>query len=90
MREAIYFFSVQQSPEIDCDSFSRPKLAVNTLHSKPGQMRNIPDKEWSKTDTPKSVKLEASGSKRLLDAPLSPSSHRTVINECLEANKPRN
>ena len=90
MREAIYSFAVQQSPEIDCDSFSRSKLAVNRLHSKPGQMRNIPGKEWSETDTPKPVKLEASGSKRRSDAPLSPSSHRTVISECFEPNKPRN
>jgi len=90
MREAIYSFTIQQSPEIDCDSFSRPTLAVNTFHRKPGQMLNIPGKEWSETDTLKPVKLEVSGSKRLSDAPRSPSSDRTLINECLEANKPRN
>jgi hypothetical protein len=53
-------------------------------------MRNIPGKEWFETDTPKPVKLEATGSKRLSDALLSPPSDTTVINECLEANKPRN
>jgi hypothetical protein len=53
-------------------------------------MRNIPGKVWCETDKPKQVKLEASWSQRLPDAPLSTPSDRTVINECLEANKPRN
>jgi len=90
MPVAIYSFTVQQSSENDYDSLSRPTLAVNTLHRKPDQMRNILGKEWSETDTPKPVKLEASGSKRLSDVPLYPPSDRTVINECFEANKPRN
>jgi hypothetical protein len=86
MQVAIYTFTVNQSAEIKCKAFRRLLVAVITLHRKPGQMRNVPGKEWSDRDTPKPVKLHASGSKHLLDTTL-PASDRTVIIECFEANK---
>jgi hypothetical protein len=88
MGVAIYSFIVHQSAGIECKAFSRPIAAVITLHRKPGQMCNVPAKEWSDRDTPQPVKLHASGSKHPLHTTLPQSdTRRTVIKECLEANK---